>query len=245
MRCRPHPDDVSAFRRLAAFWNGLGLVDVARARRAMAERRARCCRNEEIAVADLQFFATRSDHQGIFDFVTTLEGVRIFETYSRFGQELREFRSFDELTKAYDVGADKHGHGISVGLTLWWPDVDPNFQIRRIVLDPESCQGHTVRWVAESSAGIVLQLGGIHEQIVTVSRFAHLLEAGARRWGKSERVDWAAVTKLSSKIQYHIRTRLAVTRADRYLVLAEAYSYVCRGYELRNGGWKYKAPPSS
>ena len=194
---------------------------------------------------NVYFFATRSDQKAIIDFVTNLEGVRVFESYSELGRELREFRTFDELASAYEVGVDKYGNGFGIGLTLWWPDVDPHFEIRRINLNPKSCRGHTVRWCVKSSAAITLHLGGLYEQTVTHSNFCHFSEAGARGWGKGEGVDWAAVKKISGKIQYHIRKRLAVDRTGPYSILPEAFSYVRQGYKLQGVTWEYEAPPLS
>jgi len=59
---------------------------------------------------------------------------RIFESYSEYDKELREFRSFDDLSGAFELGSDKHGHGFAVLLQLWSSTVIPNVGFERIAL---------------------------------------------------------------------------------------------------------------
>jgi len=72
-------------------------------------------------MANLDFFATRTDHEALIRFLFGSTNIRIFESYSESGRELREFRSFEELTAAFDVGADLAGSGSAVLLQLWSP----------------------------------------------------------------------------------------------------------------------------
>lgn len=65
-------------------------------------------------MANLEFFATRAEHEALVRFLFGSTGVRVFESYSGFGRELSEFRSFEELAAAFDVGSDPVGSGFAV-----------------------------------------------------------------------------------------------------------------------------------
>lgn len=184
-------------------------------------------------MANLDFFATRADHEAVVRFLFASTDIRVFESYSEYDRELREFRSFEGLAAAYDVGADPYGHGFAVLLQLWSPSVEPGPQIERIKLDPRRCEGHTFRYNIEGWGLIQLYLGGTHGRTITSSHYGHNSEARARKWGHSEGVDWAALKSLSNKIQYHIRGRLALARVPGRPVLAEAYGYARSGYALK------------
>jgi hypothetical protein len=184
-------------------------------------------------MANLDFFATRADHEALVRFLFGSTDVRVFESYSEFGRELREFRSFEELAVAFDVGADPAGSGFAVLLQLWSPSVQSGPRMERITLDPRRCEGHTFRYRIDGGGLIQLYFGGISGRAITKSHYGHFSEAGARKWGRSEGVDWAALKGLSNKIQHHIRGRLAVARVPGRPVLAEAYGYARSGYALK------------
>jgi hypothetical protein len=177
--------------------------------------------NEPI-MANLDFFAVRSDLKNVIDFVFANTDIRVFEAYSAFGQDLREFHSFDELEAKYEVGRDPHGNGFAVRLELWSPSVESGPQIRRIELDPRRCQGHTFRYCLDGWSCIQLYLGGIHDRVITRSHYGHNSEVRARALGcRNRTVDWSVLKTLSRKIQYHIRGRLAVARVPGRPILAE------------------------
>jgi hypothetical protein len=188
-------------------------------------------------LASLDFFAVRTDHQALIDFLFASTDARVFESYSEFSQELREFRSFAELAAAYPVGVDEYGRGTAILLQLWSPSVMSRLEIRRIALYPEHCQGHTFRYCIEGWGLIQLYLGGIYGRVITRSHFGHGTEKRARAWGRADGVDWTAFAKLSNRIQYHIRRRLAVARVPGRPVLGEAYDLALEGYVLKDDAY--------
>jgi len=68
--------------------------------------------------------------------------LRSFESYSEFGQELREFQSVADLVAAFPVGEARHGDGSSILLQLWSPSVmndlnfdpKPSFQVKALTI---------------------------------------------------------------------------------------------------------------
>lgn len=193
-------------------------------------------------MANLDFFAARSDVQRLIEYLLSETDVRIFESYSEPEKEIREFRSFDELSLAFDIGGDKHGNGSAALLQLFSPSVMNELVIERINLDPKFCDGKTFRFKVSGYALIQLYPGGVHKEVLTISHFGHNSESRAREWGYTSGVNWDAMKKLSSQIQYHIRKRLAVTKAGPCPVLPEALTLVKSGLKLKYSAgtsWEY------
>lgn len=198
-------------------------------------------------MANLDFFAARSDQKAVLDFVLTETDGRIFESYSRFSEELREFHSFEELDSAFQIGVDEHGNGTAVLLIIWSPTVMRRLRIEKIALNPQKCEGHKFRYTIRGGGLIQLYLGGVHRNIVTHSHFGHFNERGAERWGLAGEVNWEGMKKLSNRIQYHVRSRLAVAKVSSCPVLPEAHALAKAGYELKVAAqtpWHYELDPS-
>jgi hypothetical protein len=193
-------------------------------------------------MANLDFFAAQSDQRALVDFLFTSTNVRLFESYSEFGQELREFRSLDELATAFPLGEDRYGNGSGILLQLWSPSVMTKLEIVRFALLPEKCNGHSFRYRIAGGGLIQLYLGGVHGRVITRSHFGHFSEAGARKWGTDKEVNWGELKTLSNKIQYHIRKRLAAGKVPGHPVLPEALDLARHGYSLKDAAqcpWEY------
>lgn len=193
-------------------------------------------------MASLDFFAAQSDQCALVDFLFTSTNVRVFESYSEFDQELREFRSLDELAAVFALGEDRHGNGCAVLLQLWSPSVMTKLEIARIALRPEKCDGHTYRYCIGGGGLIQLYFGGVHGKVITKSHFGHFTEAGAQKWGAEKGVNWGELKTLSNQIQYHIRKRLAAGKVPGRPVLTEALELARSGYVLKEAAqtpWEY------
>lgn len=182
---------------------------------------------------NLDFFAAESDMRAVFDFVFASTDARVFESYSEYGADLREFRSTDELAAAFPLGSDPAGSGYVALLCLWSPTVMRKLTITRFALNPEACDGHTFRHRIDGGGLMHLHLGGVHGRLITKSNFGHQSEARARAWGTDDGVDWAALSPLSNRIRYHIRTRLAAGKAGSAAVLPRALALTRDGYTLQ------------
>ncbi len=106
----------------------------------------------------------------VLDFLFSSTDVRVFESYSEYGAELREFCSTDELAAAFPLGIDPYGNGKVILLQLWSPSVMQDLTIRRFALDPAHCNGHTFRHNLEGG-GYALP-GRVCERVGTISHFA-------------------------------------------------------------------------
>ena len=182
---------------------------------------------------NLDFFAAEADQRAIVDFLFSSTDVRVFESYSDYDADLREFRSTDELAAAFPLGIDPYGNGKVILLQLWSPSVMRDLTIRRFALDPAHCNGHTFRHNIEGGALMQLYLGGVCERVVTMSHFGHQSQVRAQAWGVDDGVDWDALKTLSNRIQYHIRKRLAVGKVPGRPVLPQALELARAGYALK------------
>jgi hypothetical protein len=129
-------------------------------------------------MANLNFFATRPDYERVFAFIYGDTDFRVFESYSEFGQQLREYTSFAALANAYDVGNDLHGNGTAALLQLWSPAVMAKPAIERIKLIPHKCNGFTFRYRITGFGLVQLYLGGVHEQVVTKTHYGQAVDRG-------------------------------------------------------------------
>jgi hypothetical protein len=171
---------------------------------------------------NLDFFAAETDQRAVLDFLFFFTDVRVFESYSEYGAELREFRSTGELAETFPLGADVRGNGYAVTLQLWSPSVMREPTIERFALDPARCDGHTFRHRITGGGLMQLYFGGVCAQVVTMSHFGHQSQIRAQKFCADEGVNWEALQTLSNRIQYHVRKRLAAGRVPGRPVLAQA-----------------------
>lgn len=193
----------------------------------------------------LTFFAVREDLLALLEFLFGETDVRVFEAYSAFDRELREFDSADSIDRAFRLGVDEDGTRSTPFLQLWWPEVCPPPRIERITLKPGAVPGHSFRHTANGWGLAQLQCGGEHsraEPTITASHFGHFSEAGAREKGYVESgpdapVDWPALQRVSQRVQRRLRTQLAGGRVrGRGPVLRAAAAKARAGWKLKEDG---------
>ncbi len=198
--------------------------------------------------ANVDFFAAAADQRAVLDFLFSSTDVRVYESYSQYDADLREFRSSDELAATFPLGTDPHGNGLAILLALWSPCVMRELSIRRFKLDPAKCDGHTFRHNIEGGGLMQLYFGGVCDRVVTKSHFGHQSQVRAKAWEVDDGVNWEALKTLSNRIQYHIRKRLGAGKAGSMPVLPTALSLARAGYALKlatQTPWAYELQPES
>ena len=191
-------------------------------------------------MASIDFYALGDDIRGLVHFIFEETDLRIFESYSEYDAELREFRSFEELSAAFSLGGDAHGRGHAVLLQLWSPSVMERVEFERIAL---KVAGHSFRYRISGVGLIQLSFGGQHQGVITDSHYGHWSEAGARQRaaGDVDAVDWSALSGLSGRIQRHVRTKMAVAKVRGRPILPAAYAALQRGFGLRYSSLQFHA----
>lgn len=183
---------------------------------------------------NLDFFAAEDDVRAGLDFLFSSTDARVFESYSEYDADLREFRSTEELAAVFPLGTDPNSNGSAVLLQLWSPSVMQDLTIRRFALNPTACDGHTFRHNIEGGALMQLYLGGVCGRVVTKSHFGHQSKARARAWEVDDGVNWESLKTQSNRIQYHLRTRLAAGKVPGRPVLPQAMELARAGYALKD-----------
>jgi hypothetical protein len=162
----------------------------------------------------------------------------VFESYSRYDEELRRFTSAAEIDAAYPIGEDPRGNGGAILLQLHSSSVAAPPRIRRISL---KMPGHSFRYCVESAGMMQLYLGGACDGFITQSHFGHWNEAGARQRCifPTDEVDWVRQRSLSGKIQRHIKNHMAHAKIQSRYVLAHAFSAMQSGRIARVGSLSF------
>ena len=191
-------------------------------------------------MASIDFYALKDDIRGLLHFIFEETDLRIFESYSEFDAELRQFHSFEELSAAFSLGNDTHGGGHAVLLQLWSPSVMERVEFERIAL---TVPGHSFRYCISGVGLIQLYFGGQHECVITNSHYGHWSQAGARQRaaGDVDTVNWSALSRLSGRIQRHIRGRMAVAKVRGRPIFPAAFVALQRGLGLRYSSLQFHA----
>ena len=181
------------------------------------------------------FYAADTDFTALLEFVFAECGCQVLETYSPFDEELAEFSSVSAIVQRYSVGRCE-GTAPSVLLSLVPPSGRKLFTTRRIDLKPGSVPGATFRHTVEGWGTISLHLGGIGPKGLVHSHTNHNSEARARAWSSTypewkpvEQWNWAEITKISNRLNTHIRRRLAVSKIGSRPILPEASRHLNSG----------------
>jgi hypothetical protein len=191
-------------------------------------------------MASIDFYALRDDVRELVRFVFEETDARVFESYSEYDAELREFRSFDELSSAFRLGSDPHGHGHAVSLQLWFPSVMRDVEFERITL---KLKGPSFRYRVSGVGLVQLDLGGQSGSVISESHYGHWSEAGARQraTGDVDAVNWSTLSRISGRIQRHIRTKLAVAKVRGRPILPAAFAALQGGIGLRYSSLQFHA----
>ena len=191
-------------------------------------------------MSNCDFYAARDDMLSVLEFICADGDFRIFEHSSEFGQELREFTSPQEIADTFDLGTCPGKHRFSALLSLYVPIASDAFNVRKIDLNPDSCDGHTFRYEPNGWGLIQLYFGGVSERGLHHSHTNHNSEKRAKKWettyadelGSVDAWDWKTLSKVSGRLRYHIRNRLAVEKHGSRPVLPSAKTMVDAGCEL-------------
>ena len=181
----------------------------------------------------LNFFATSTDLLVLLDRLVFADGGRVYEGYSRFDHDSREFANLAALAAL----AEREGlGGLQLGLSL--PDVGAPPRVRRIELRAGAVPGHTFRYTVEGCSLLTLQCGRLHDGVLEASHLVWWTEASARAKAASEMradaVDWKRLAAIGRRAQRLVRRDLACADAGGRAVLAGALEQARGGVTLHD-----------
>jgi hypothetical protein len=188
-------------------------------------------------MASLDFYATVADHETILADLLQQGEVRIFESYSGFDRDLREFTRpveiLDELRQALRPR-------LAVLLQLWVPAASAKIEIERFSV---SVKGHTYRHRIAGWGLMQLYLSKETETEIHASHFGHFNQRGAElrsarspsapvNPGTAADWDWELLRRISRRIQYSISARFSDMKVGSKPLLHEAEQLMQDGHRL-------------
>jgi len=176
-------------------------------------------------MARLAFFATTKDCLAVLDFLFASTDCCLYELYSEYEKPIRKYSELSEVQQAFRPGREPESV-LPTHLSPWSPSAFSDPIIERIALRPEKCQGHTFRYVFRGPGSVVFHFGGTTKNEIAYSEYSHFEETSPV---SQDGVNWPIFKKLSGKIQYHIRGRLAVAKLPGIFVLPDALEHAKRG----------------
>jgi hypothetical protein len=186
---------------------------------------------------NLDFYAVDDDITSLLDYVFE-KGFNVYESYSRFDHELRQFSSTSQVLSAYDEDP-----GDQLSLVLVHPSVAGKTSIKYIQLKPGSCHGYTFRYCVEGWGLMQLYLAHMqNDNAISVSHFGHqsveralAFESTCLEYGDVWAWDWKGMTKLSSAVKYHITNKLSPKKKhhSRPILHAALRLVEDKGYTLK------------
>ncbi|MEE4246048.1 MAG: hypothetical protein V2I33_11595 [Kangiellaceae bacterium] len=188
-------------------------------------------------MAQLDFYANKSDVLELIDYMFELAPMKLFEAYSLPGNKIREFRSSKDITESSHID-DNHG---AIFVRGWWEAVTSAPTVKTFDLDNSV---GVFRQVLEGVGTFQLQQGtpnDMADDALDLSCFSHWSEKGAYQRSNYlakdvSEVDWIELKSLSGKVQRHIRNKMSVATLMRKPILQGAYRY------LENGGTLFGRP---
>jgi hypothetical protein len=180
------------------------------------------------------FFALYNDKVEILTHIFKETQFKIFDHYSKPGEELREYKSVEEIALNYDLSDDKTN---SVHLALWNLNYGETNIIRRVDLNPKYCDGHTFRYAATGWSLQQLYLNGVSEGRLDYSTLKGFTEKGALEKDsynpppdrKAHLLDWPKIRSDQRKLKSFIEKKLTARKINTYLILKAA------NFEIQNG----------
>ena len=181
-----------------------------------------------------QFFADKQDKINLLDYIFKETDLLIFDSYSVYEQEIREFKNTGEIITAFDLEKE------IIALKLWSPSFKAQYKFRKIDLNPKSCKGFHFRYCIEGWGLIQLLLEGITIDQLKHSTISHNSEKRALAWentrneiGKVSEWNWKTINSCSGKLKYHIHQKMSVRKENGSGILEGADKLEKKGIILR------------
>lgn len=162
---------------------------------------------------NLNFYAIDEDYEQILNFIFTELDCRAFESYSKYENNLIEFKTAQEAIQYFDLKSFSKARNKSALIMLWPTTASQNVQINKIKLDPKRCNGATYRFSIDGWGLINLYLKGINEDGLQYSNTNHNSEKRALNWqslysdkiGSPNSWNWKEVSRISRKLNNFIK----------------------------------------
>lgn len=170
----------------------------------------------------MRFYAIDDDIKQIFKYIFEETDLEVYESYSVPDMELRKFLSVNEVMEkiSQDIGLSL--------LSLYSPKFGGKFNIKKINLNSEYCNGATLRYMCEGWGFIHLHFGKVRDERLDKSDTSVNSEKRAYGWystcpqfGNPALWNWDLVRSATRKLEYRIK-KLSVKKYYNDPVLPSA-----------------------
>jgi hypothetical protein len=168
----------------------------------------------------------------VLELLFSTTDCQVWEMASVPGEQLRRFRSPQEVGAAFKLGVGP----ASAHLQLYSPSMGGRFRVRRLEFDRRRVKGPAWRQEGHGWGSIQLSFGGLHAGRITPSHTNHNSQRRASTWeasyaaelGRVADWNWTEVVRVSRAINRHI-AKLATGEHGSRPILPSAWAAVAAG----------------
>jgi hypothetical protein len=183
------------------------------------------------------FYASKTDKLDLLTYIFTQTDLRLYDLYSAYGEEVKEYCSAEEVAINFDLAT---GGASAATFQLWSPQSGAAPEFIWVGLNPRYCEGHRFRYRTGGWGLIQLYFGGLQNGILAASHLGHFNEKGAyarEAYGAAGSTpvahwNWTAINATSRKLKYLLHTKWAVEKRGSFGVLPGAAALERQGTRL-------------
>jgi hypothetical protein len=175
-----------------------------------------------------RFYAHQKDFEEVFRFIFEELGLSVFQSYSVFGQPLKEYRTVEEVISEIAKYPKTQ-------FVLWKKDFGFDYMISKLDLNPKYCNGYTFRYRIDGWGLIHFHANELKADKLEASLISHNSEKRAQAWestkpelGRADHLDWDEINSTSRKLKNFISNKLSRDKREGTDVLANAKEYIER-----------------
>lgn len=169
-----------------------------------------------------KFYAYQKDFAEVFRFIFEELGLSVFQSYSEYGQPLKEYRTVEEaISEIAELPKTQ--------FVLWKKDFGFDYIISKLELNPKYCNGHTFRYRIDGWGLIHFHANELKADKLEASLISHNSEKRAQAWestkpelGRADNLDWDVINSTSRKLKNFISKKLSKGKRDGTDVLPNA-----------------------
>ena len=158
------------------------------------------------------FYANIEDHKIILNKLFEENECEIYELSSKPEKSLKQFYKTEQVLNEFNQYHSNGKKWSSVNLQLYVLGSSPEFIPRKVMLNPEKCNGFKYRYNADNFGLVQLYLEAPNENVLSNSHTNHNTKKRAEKWATTKEeihevalCDFEKITKFSSKLNRMIR----------------------------------------
>jgi hypothetical protein len=168
---------------------------------------------------NFNFYAEKNDRKIILDFIFNETNWEIYDLGSLFGKKITKYTTTEEVERKIET--EKR----SAYFNIYSPDFGGEVIFRKVMLDPQYCDGHTFRYATEGWGLIQLYFGKVWNARLEHSTIQHNSETRARNWYTTcpdmcnpDLWNWKEISKASRKLSNFIKKASSLKIGSQHIM---------------------------